>query len=75
MPKLPAVSGRATVRALEKAGFALIRQSGSHIVLQKRIPGGTTTVVVPNHSDLAKGTLRSILRKAGLSVDDFLELL
>ena len=74
MPKLPVVSGRATVRALEKAGFIFIRQSGSHMVLQKRTSSGTTTVVVPNHSDLAAGTLRSILRKAGLSVEEFIKL-
>ncbi len=75
MPKLPLVSGPEAVRAMEKTGFAFIRQSGSHIVLQKRESAGTTTVVVPNHSELAKGTLRAILRKAGLSVEDFVKLL
>ena len=56
-------------------GFRAIRQSGSHIVLQKPIPGSSVTVVVPSHPELAKGTLRSIIRKSGLSVDEFVALL
>ena len=75
MSRLPSLSGKEAIRALEKFGFMRVRQAGSHIVLQKRIPGSTITTVVPNHPELAKGTLRSILRKAGLSVDEFLNLL
>jgi predicted RNA binding protein YcfA (HicA-like mRNA interferase family) len=75
MSRLPTLSGKEAIRALGKVGFQLIRQAGSHIVLQKAIPGSTITVVVPNHPELAKGTLRSIIRKSGLSVDEFIELL
>lgn len=75
MSRLPSLSGKEAIRALGKVGFQQIRQAGSHIVLQKPIPGSTITVVVPNHPELAKGTLRSIIRKSGLSVEDFIELL
>lgn len=75
MGRLPALSGKDAVHALGKMGFRAIRQSGSHIVLQKSIPGSSVTVVVPNHPELAKGTLRAIIRKSGLSVDEFVALL
>lgn len=68
-------SAKEAIRALNRAGFAKIRQSGSHIVMQKRVPGSTVTVVVPNHSELAKGTLRSIIRRAGLTVEEFVALI
>ncbi|MFI5349538.1 MAG: type II toxin-antitoxin system HicA family toxin [Elusimicrobiota bacterium] len=75
MGRLPALSGKDAVRALAKIGFHAVRQSGSHIVLQKPIPGSSVTVVVPNHPELAKGTLRAIIRKSGLNVDEFVALL
>lgn len=75
MPKLPVVSGKETIRALIKLGFVEIRQSGSHIILQKRVSSSTRTLVIPNHHELAKGTLRSILRKAELTVENFQKLL
>lgn len=75
MGRLPVVSGREAIRALAKAGFAEIRQSGSHVVLQKKLPGTTVTLVVPDHSTLANGTLRAIIRKSGLTVDEFSSLL
>ncbi|VXD25347.1 type II toxin-antitoxin system HicA family toxin [Planktothrix paucivesiculata] len=73
MSKLPRISGKECVKALEKVGFYLRRQQGSHLILRRNEP--LTQVVVPNHSELDKGTLRSIIRGAGLSVDDFLRLL
>ncbi|MDE2491077.1 MAG: type II toxin-antitoxin system HicA family toxin [Elusimicrobia bacterium] len=75
MGRLPSVSGKDAVRALGKEGFRFIRQSGSHLVLQKALAGSTVTVIVPNHPELARGTLRAIIRKSGLSVDDFIALL
>lgn len=75
MGKLPVVSGKEAVKALGEAGFKFVRQSGSHIVLQKKIPGGTNTLVVPDHAELANGTLRAIIRKSGLTVDEFSDLL
>lgn len=71
--KLPRVSGRECVRALEKAGFVVRRQKGSHIVLRRSNP--FAQVVVPNHRELDRGTLRGILRQADLSIAEFVSLL
>ncbi len=73
MSKLPVVSGRKCVRALERAGFYLKRQTGSHLILRRDDP--FAQVVVPNHKVLDRGTLRAIVRQAGLSVDEFVSLL
>jgi predicted RNA binding protein YcfA (HicA-like mRNA interferase family) len=73
MGKLPKISGQDCVKALEKAGFYFKRQRGSHIVLRRDDP--FAQVVVPNHKQLDRGTLRSIIRQADLSVDEFLNLL
>ena len=74
MSKLPVVSGQDVVRALGKLGYEVDRQRGSHIVLrQKDAPH--RRAVVPDHSDVAKGTLRSIVREAGLTVEEFTRLL
>lgn len=75
MPKLPRISGREAIRALEALGFVQIRQRGSHVVLRKEINGGAIGCVVPIHSELAVGTLRGILRQAGVSEDEFIEAL
>lgn len=71
MPKLPHVSGAQAVKALERLGFVVARQSGSHIILRK----GSTGCVVPNHKEIKVGTLAGILRQAGISSDDFLRVL
>ncbi|TEU10715.1 MAG: addiction module toxin, HicA family [Anaerolineales bacterium] len=73
MSKLPRISGRECIKALEKAGFFLKRQAGSHIVLRRDDP--FSQVVVPDHKKLDRGTLRAIIRHAGLSVDEFVKLL
>jgi predicted RNA binding protein YcfA (HicA-like mRNA interferase family) len=73
MSKLPQVSGRECVRALEKVGFYVMRQRGSHIIMVRDEPDAQ--VVVPNHRQIAKGTLRTIIRDADLTVDEFLDLL
>ncbi len=73
MTKLPRISGRACVAALRKAGFQLKRQHGSHIILRRENP--FAQVVVPDHLELDTGTLRAILRQAGLSPDQFEALL
>ena len=72
MSKLPRVSGRECVRALAKAGFSLVRQHGSHMILRRTDP--FTQVVVPDHRELDRGTLRAIIRQAGLSVEQFADL-
>jgi predicted RNA binding protein YcfA (HicA-like mRNA interferase family) len=71
--KLPIISGLDCVKALEKIGFVVDRQRGSHIILVREEP--RTTISVPDHKELDRGTLRGIIRQAGLSVDEFIELL
>ncbi len=73
MRKLPHLSGRQAIAALKKAGFSVIRQTGSHIVLKKSDP--FAQLVVPDHKELDRGTLRAIIRQADLSVDEFQQLL
>ncbi|WP_194954068.1 type II toxin-antitoxin system HicA family toxin [Sphingopyxis solisilvae] len=68
MPKLPVLSGRDVVAALERLGFIQMRQRGSHVILQRDRVG----VVVPLHRELKTGTLAGIIRQAGFSQDDFL---
>lgn len=74
MTILPRVSGRAVVTALAKIGYARDRQKGSHIVL-RRIEYPHRRIVVPDHREVAKGTLRAIIKHAGLTVEQFSELL
>jgi len=71
--KLPAVSSKDLIRALEKQGFQVMRQKGSHIVLRRDQP--FAQVVVPAHQSLDTGTLASILDGAGITVEDFEKLL
>lgn len=73
MSKLPVISGAECVKALEQIGFVLDRQRGSHMILVREDP--RTTISVPDHKELDRGTLRSIIRQVGLSVDEFIELL
>jgi predicted RNA binding protein YcfA (HicA-like mRNA interferase family) len=66
--KLPRdISGAEALRALERLGFSVIRQTGSHV----RLAQGDRRVTVPMHRILVVGTLQSILRQAGVSLDDF----
>ena len=72
--KLPSdVSGRAMQKALERIGFVYQRQKGSHIILRRYDP--YARVIVPDHKELRPGTLRQILNEAGLTVQQFMELL
>ncbi len=73
MSKLPQVSGLDLVRALEKLGFTVRRQHGSHIIMRRDDPYAQT--VVPNHSQLDRGTLRAILRQTGISPEDLAGIL
>ena len=68
MPKLPRLSGAEAVRKLERLGFRVVRQRGSHIVMRR----GTSGCVVPSHRELKVGTLAGILRQAGVSTADFI---
>ena len=71
MSQLPQISGRQLVAALRKFEYEVDRQRGSHIVLRNVSPPHRR-LVVPDHKELAKGTLRAILRQAGLTVDELL---
>ena len=73
MPTLPQLSGRETVQAYESLGWKVARQKGSHIILIK--DGHVATLSVPDHKEVAKGTLRSLIRSAGLTVLEFLFVL
>lgn len=74
MAKLPRnISGREVRDALEKIGFVFRRQRGSHMVLRRDNP--PARVVVPDHRDLRVGTLRQIIADAGLTIEEFLQLL
>jgi len=69
--KLRVLSGREVCAILARHGFAEVRQRGSHIVMQKKLPGTTVTVPVPNHSELRIGTLQSIIRQSGIPRNEF----
>ena len=69
MPQLPRMSGREVVRAFEKHGWEVARQRGSHIIMVKT--GQNVTLSIPDHKEVAKGTLRSLIRSAGLTVQQF----
>jgi len=66
-PSLSGISGDEAVRALEKLGFARIRQKGSHVVMRR----GSVGCVVPLHRELKVGTLSGILKQAGITTDEF----
>jgi predicted RNA binding protein YcfA (HicA-like mRNA interferase family) len=72
--RLPVVSGRDLIRALERTGYVVDRQKGSNIVL-RQTEEPFRRVTVPDHREIAKGTLRSILRHTGLTTDELLRLL
>ena len=74
MTALPVVSGREVVNALEKIGYVFDRQRGSHIILRQQNPPHRR-LTVPDHKEIAKGTLRAIIRQAGLTVEEFNDLL
>lgn len=70
MSVLPRVSGREVVKALLKVGYEQDRQRGSYIIL-RQVVAPHRRLVVPDHNEVAKGTLRAIIRQAGLTVDEF----
>jgi len=73
MAKLPRISGMEAVKAFNKGGWFVARQTGSHIIMVK--PGSKVTLSVPRHRELDRGTLRKLIKLAGLTVDEFVELL
>jgi predicted RNA binding protein YcfA (HicA-like mRNA interferase family) len=73
MAKLPLVSGSKAVKAFSKAGWTAARQTGSHVIMIKQ--SSIVTLSVPMHSETDRGTLRKLIDLAGLSVEEFLDLL
>lgn len=73
MSKLPQVSGSDVVRALQKTGFTVRRQHGSHIIMRRSDPFAQT--VIPDHRHIDRGTLRAILRQTGITADELIKLL
>ena len=71
MPRLPRLSGREVVRVFESLGWEKARQSGSHIVLVR--DGRNASLSVPDHREVALGTLRSLIRSAEMSVEEFID--
>jgi predicted RNA binding protein YcfA (HicA-like mRNA interferase family) len=73
MPPVPLLRARDVIRAFERLGWQTSRQRGSHVMLTK--PGHEATLSIPMHPHVARGTLRALISKAGLSVDEFLNQL
>ncbi len=73
MGKLGNISGRDAVKAFQKAGWKKVGQVGSHLVMTK--PELRVNLSIPQHKELATGTLRALIRNAGISVDEFVKLL
>jgi predicted RNA binding protein YcfA (HicA-like mRNA interferase family) len=69
MSSLPALGGQEVVRVFQSFGWSVARQRGSHIIMTKQ--GDIVTLSIPNHKEVAKGTLRSLIRSANLTVKEF----
>jgi predicted RNA binding protein YcfA (HicA-like mRNA interferase family) len=75
MSKVPSLSYEQVIRALQRSGWIVVRQKGSHIRLQKRTSEETLKLTVPAHRPILRSTLAHIIKQAKLSVDEFLKLL
>ena len=73
MPPVPILKPREVIKTFERLGWEVARQRGSHIILTRE--GHPATLSVPDHAHVAKGTLRSLIARAGLTVDEFLSML
>jgi len=73
MPSIPLLKPKEVINALKKFGWEAARQRGSHIILVKE--GHIATLSVPNHAEVARGTLRSLIARAGIPLDEFLKAL
>jgi predicted RNA binding protein YcfA (HicA-like mRNA interferase family) len=73
MASLPVLSGQEVVRVFESFGWSVVRQRSSHIIMTKE--GEIVTLSIPNHKEVARGTLRSLIRSANLTVDEFVEVI
>ena len=70
MPPVPLLSPSDVIKIFQHFGWQVVRQKGSHIIMTR--PGHIATLSIPNHAEVARGTLRSLIAKAGLTVEQFL---
>jgi predicted RNA binding protein YcfA (HicA-like mRNA interferase family) len=75
MTKIPSLGYQKVIKALRRDGWIVVRQRGSHIRLQKRLPDETMKIIVPAHRPIKRSTLANILKQANISVERFNELL
>jgi predicted RNA binding protein YcfA (HicA-like mRNA interferase family) len=73
MPKLPRISSKEAIRALERLGFEQVRQTGSHVVMKQQTEEGEIGCVVPMHRELKVGTLSGILKQAQVTPEEFID--
>ena len=71
MPSVPVLRPREVVKAFEKHGWEVTRQSGSHIIMTRK--GHISTLSIPNHKEVARGTLRRLIAKADITINEFIE--
>jgi predicted RNA binding protein YcfA (HicA-like mRNA interferase family) len=71
MPQVPLLRPQIVVKTLERLGWQVARQRGSHIIMTKA--GHIATLSIPNHSEVARGTLRALIQRAGLTLEEFLK--
>ena len=72
MPSVPLLPPSDVIKMFQRLGWQLARQKGSHIIMTK--PGHMATLSIPNHQEVARGTLRSLIAKAGLTIEQFLDV-
>jgi len=75
MAKLPILSGKEMIKILERIGYVHNRTRGSHMIMIKETEEGKKTIPVPNHKELAKGTLKAIMNQSEITLDDLLRLM
>jgi len=71
MPPVPLLPPSDVIKLFQRLGWQIARQKGSHIIMTK--PGHIATLSIPNHQEVARGTLRSLIAKAGLTIEQFLD--
>jgi predicted RNA binding protein YcfA (HicA-like mRNA interferase family) len=70
MPPVPVLPPFDVIKIFQRLGWQMVRQKGSHIIMTR--PGHMATLSIPNHTEVARGTLRSLIAKAGLTIEQFL---
>jgi predicted RNA binding protein YcfA (HicA-like mRNA interferase family) len=73
MPAIPLLKPSQVVKAFENLGWEVVRQKGSHIIMTRE--GHIATLSIPKHKEVARGTLRGLINRSGLTVDEFLDVL